>query len=30
VSTCHTDAILDETFAAFAAAIRAMREEGLA
>ena len=30
VSTCHTDAILEETFAAFETAIRAMREEGLA
>jgi glutamate-1-semialdehyde 2,1-aminomutase len=30
VSTCHTDDVLDETFAAFETAIRAMREEGLA
>jgi glutamate-1-semialdehyde 2,1-aminomutase len=30
VGTCHTDAILDETFAAFETAVRAMREEGLA
>ena len=30
VGTCHTDEILAETFAAFEAAIRAMKEEGLA
>jgi len=30
VGTCHTDEILGETFAAFEAAIRAMKEEGLA
>ena len=30
VSTCHTDAVLDETIAAFETAIRTMREEGLA
>src|SRR2546428_754279 len=28
--TCHTDEVLGETFAAFEAAIRAMKEEGLA
>jgi glutamate-1-semialdehyde 2,1-aminomutase len=30
VGTCHTDEILGETFTAFEAAIRAMKEEGLA
>jgi glutamate-1-semialdehyde 2,1-aminomutase len=30
VSTCHTDAVIEETVAAFEIAIRAMREEGLA
>jgi glutamate-1-semialdehyde 2,1-aminomutase len=30
VSTCHTDDVLDETFTAFEAAIRAMKDEGLA
>jgi glutamate-1-semialdehyde 2,1-aminomutase len=30
VSTCHTDAIIDETVAAFAEAITALREEGIA
>ena len=30
VSTCHTDAVIDETVAAFETAIRTMREEGLA
>ena len=30
VSTCHTDAVLDETVAAFETAIRTTREEGLA
>jgi glutamate-1-semialdehyde 2,1-aminomutase len=30
VSTCHTDAVVDDTLAAFAAAVRAMKEEGLA
>src|SRR5262245_40273033 len=29
VGTCHTDDVLDETVAAFAAAVRAMKEEGL-
>jgi len=30
VSTCHTDAVLDATVAAFETAIRIMREENLA
>jgi glutamate-1-semialdehyde 2,1-aminomutase len=30
VSTCHTDDVLDETFTAFEAAVRAMKDEGLA
>ena len=30
VSTCHTDAIVDETLSAFESAVRAMKEEGLA
>jgi glutamate-1-semialdehyde 2,1-aminomutase len=30
VSTCHTDDILAETFTAFEAAVRAMKDEGLA
>ena len=30
VSGCHTDAIVDETLAAFESAVRAMKEEGLA
>jgi glutamate-1-semialdehyde 2,1-aminomutase len=30
VSTCHTDAIIDETLAAFEGAVRAMKEEGVA
>src|SRR5881397_1473570 len=30
VGTCHTDAVLDETFAAFETATRTVREEGLA
>ncbi len=30
VSTCHTDEIIDETVAAFAEAITALREEGIA
>ena len=30
VSPCHTDAIVDETLAAFTRAVRAMKEEGLA
>jgi glutamate-1-semialdehyde 2,1-aminomutase len=30
VSPCHTDAVLDETLAAFAAAVRALKQEGLA
>ena len=30
VGTCHTDDVVGETFAAFAAAVRAMKDEGLA
>ena len=30
VGTCHTDDIIDETLTAFAAAVRAMKEEGKA
>jgi glutamate-1-semialdehyde 2,1-aminomutase len=30
VSPCHTDAVIDETLAAFARAVRAMKEEGVA
>jgi glutamate-1-semialdehyde 2,1-aminomutase len=30
VGTCHTDAIIGETLTAFAAAVRAMKDEGLA
>jgi glutamate-1-semialdehyde 2,1-aminomutase len=30
VSTCHTDAVIDQTIAAFDVAIRSLREEGLA
>jgi hypothetical protein len=30
VGTCHTDDVIAETLAAFDAAIRAMKEEGLA
>ena len=30
VSPCHTDAIIDETLAAFTGAVRAMKEEGIA
>ena len=30
VSPCHTDAIIDETLAAFTSALRTMKEEGLA
>ena len=30
VATCHTDAVIEETLAAFAAAVRALREEGAA
>jgi glutamate-1-semialdehyde 2,1-aminomutase len=30
VATCHTDAVIDETLAAFAAAVRALKEEGAA
>ena len=30
VGTCHTDEIVDETLAAFASAVRAMKDEGLA
>jgi glutamate-1-semialdehyde aminotransferase len=30
VSTCHTDAVIEQTVAAFETAVRAMREEGLA
>ena len=30
VSTCHTDAVIEETVAAFDVAIRSLREEGLA
>ncbi len=30
VGTCHTDEIIDETLTAFASAVRAMKEEGVA
>jgi glutamate-1-semialdehyde aminotransferase len=30
VSTCHTDDVIDATLAAFASAVRAMKEEGVA
>jgi glutamate-1-semialdehyde 2,1-aminomutase len=30
VGTCHTDAVIEETLAGFAAAVRALREEGAA
>jgi glutamate-1-semialdehyde 2,1-aminomutase len=30
VSTCHTDAVVEETLAAFALAVRAMKDEGVA
>ena len=30
VSTCHTDAVIEETLAAFDTAVRALKEEGVA
>jgi glutamate-1-semialdehyde aminotransferase len=30
VSPCHTDAVIDETLAAFETALRQLKEEGLA